>query len=92
MVLALSFSKPLPLGSFLSRLGSGTTADRFAVPIPNFVLRKAWPNTAGSETASIRLLSLGFAVNAYGTRQLQTALASTTLAQVVCSLPWGVRI
>ena len=45
--------------------------------------------TAGSETASIRLLSLGFAVNAYGTC---TAPASTTLAHVVCSLPWGVRI
>ena len=36
LVLALSFGNPLPLGSFLSRLGSGTTTDCFAVPIPNF--------------------------------------------------------
>ena len=36
--LALSFGKPLPLGNFLSRLGSGTTTDCFAVPIPNFGL------------------------------------------------------
>jgi hypothetical protein len=36
LVLALSFSKPLPLSSFLSRLWSGTTTGCFAVPKPNF--------------------------------------------------------